>query len=1053
MKIRKLSLLLLSAIFAVTLCAGLFTACAEEPDNGKDGKWTVTFFVDDAKYGNEVMVSNNRRIPASAIPANPSFNDDRVFTAWYTSKTEFIEENKWNFDKGMVTRNLDLHAGYRVISEYPTELKMAQEPCTSKITWTQSSLGENYTVTLDGAPLAGTATFDATEYLVTFTPSELPQGGEHTVTVTDAAHPQNTATAEDLIFGGAGKETNPYLVYSALDFTALSLNDVEQNTYFKLCKNITVAPDYDAQTGKVFNGILDGDGRTVTIENGNCGLLSEIGVQGSVTTLNIAGSVSTLKDSVGALVGINRGRVQKINITANVTSTAGTVGSNGLAAMLEEGKGIAGGVVGTNEETGVVYNCKIVTSSSSDGVVKAAIGGGCIVGYNKGTVESCVSEGAFGAWNSTETGGKTLSAYSYSGGVVGVNAGLIKECELSGSGKLLAQRYGDASLVIAGTNHIAMGGIAGYNTADGLIEKCTYSGIRVHGDEAIGGIAGINAGEIKNCLAEGVHKGNSGVSYVGGRVDVGGIAGRLENNGTVRNCVSTVNVFAYTQGTAFGVASKADNCVYLTVNSNKNSLETNPDAVALSATAGSGNAAVTETFNGTESVKLPESYLTTVNGDGAFRYDGDTIKVITTDIPELSLIVTLVGDGTSNTQEVPETPVTLSVPKKSGYRFTGWSFTQGGEIAFAKGVQVSYYDLKDYRDEHGAVTLYANFEERIIDNNVLNVSIWNNAKGEWINGDQIEKIKTDFTAYLADKGINASEKTINWIVETETSVAKLGESVNNADNIDLIVACGTNVTSTGKVECLAKTEISSTEYAAANRLAAILTENELAKHLYSMLTGAENATAEVTLVGDTTVTTTISGLFGDKATVPEVTVDQGKKFVGWATTQNAQTAQVTGNITYSAVKNLLSAGKVTLYPVFEDLPAVENNDLIIVFYDKFFDAEKVEPLKTAFAEYCTANSVSFGTLTFECAVTGNNAAFNTYLTEREGGFDIAVGGKSTSSAPIECLAGKESVNLTYAYDGKSDSRPVVFMNDRAVAQAFKAFMQTDAASAILNQAA
>ena len=306
MKIRKLSLLLLSAVFAVTLCAGLFTACAEEPDNGKDGKWTVTFFVDDTRYGNEVKVSNNRRIPASAIPANPSFNDDRVFTAWYTSRTDFTEENKWDFDKGMVTRNLDLHAGYRVISEYPTELKMAQEPCTSKITWTQS----------------------------------------------------------------------------ALDFTALSHEDVEQNTYFKLCRNITVAPDYDAQTGKVFNGILDGDGRTVTIENGNCGLLSEIGVQGSVTTLNIAGSVSTLKDSVGALVGVNRGTVQKINITANVTSTAGTVGSNGLAVMLEEGKGIAGGVVGTNEETGVVYNCQIVTSSSSDGVVKAVIGGGCIVGYN-----------------------------------------------------------------------------------------------------------------------------------------------------------------------------------------------------------------------------------------------------------------------------------------------------------------------------------------------------------------------------------------------------------------------------------------------------------------------------------------------------------------------------------------------------------------------------------------------------------------------------------------------------------------------------------------------
>ena len=444
-------------------------------------------------------------------------------------------------------------------------------------------------------------------------------------------------------------------------------------------------------------------------------------------------------------------------------------------------------------------------------------------------------------------------------------------------------------------------------------------------------------------------------------MDVGGIAGRLENNGTVRNCVSTVNVFAYTQGTAFGVASKADNCVYLTVNSNKNSLETNPDAVALSATAGSGNAAVTETFNGTESVKLPESYLTTVNGDGAFRYDGDTIKVITTDIPELSLIVTLVGDGASNTQEVPETPVTLSVPKKSGYRFTGWSFTQGGEIAFAKGVQVSYYDLKDYRDEHGAVTLYAIFEERIIDNNVLNVSIWNNAKGEWINGDQIEKIKTDFTAYLADKGINASEKTINWIVETETSVAKLGESVNNADNIDLIVACGTNVTSTGKVECLAKTEICSTDYAAAKRLAAILTENELAKHLYSMLTGAENATAEVTLVGDTTVTTTISGIFGDKATVPEVTVDQDKKFVGWATTQNAQTAQVTGNITYSAVKNLLSAGKVTLYPVFETIVVSDKTVLTVSVWNKNFTwitQTQLEKIKEDFNVYLTDKGVN-----------------------------------------------------------------------------------------------
>ncbi|MCM1042600.1 MAG: InlB B-repeat-containing protein [Corallococcus sp.] len=860
-----------------------------------------------------------------------------------------------------------------------------------------------------------------------------------------------------MLFCGDGTLNNPYLIATALDFTAISQNSVEQNTYYKLYKNLTVSTDYDAQSGKVFDGILDGDGRTVTIDNGNAGLLAEVGEHGRVTTVNIAGSVSALKDSVGALANVNRGRVEKINVTANVTSTAGTVGTNGLDDLLTKGKGIAGGVVGTNETTGVVYNCKIVTQSSSDGVVKASIGGGCIVGFNKGTVESCVSEGAFGAWNSTESGGKTLSAYSYAGGVVGINAGTVKECSLTGSGKMLAQRYTDASAVIEGTNHIALGGIVGYNMEGAIVEKCEYSGIRVHGDEAIGGIVGINDGTVKNCMSEGVFKGDTGESYVGGRTDVGGIAGRMEANGIVENCINTANVFCYTEGTAYSIASKSNNSVYISVNSNRNSLAANPEAVTLTAPQGTGNVNVEETFDGKTDVKLAEKYLATVNAESAFAFDSaaNTIKIVTTQIPELSLTVTVHADGKTEEQTVYETPSTISAPSKFGYVFKGWSLAEDGEIVFAKGMQISYYDLKDLRGEGGKVDLYAKYEQRTIDNNVLNVSIWNNSKGAWITETQIDKIKTDFAAYLTEKGIDVADKEIYWIVEKDvSSVANLGASVNAAENIDIVVACGTNITSTGKVEVLTRKEIVSEDYASSGRLAALLTENELAMHLFSMLTGAENGKAEVTLVGDTTVTETLDGIFANAATAPAVTPADGFKFIGWATTQDATEAQVTGTINYTAVKDYLEQGKVTLYPVFEKLPETDDNSLVVVFYAKFFDEDKVEPLKAAFQTYCTENGIEAGPLTFLCEVTGNNAAFNTYLVGLESGFDVAVGGKATSKAPIECFEQKaDEINITYVYGMNAASeRPAVFMNTRDIVTAFKAFLQTESASAVLNPA-
>lgn len=127
---------------------------------------------------------------------------------------------------------------------------------------------------------------------------------------------------------------------------------------------------------------------------------------------------------------------------------------------------------------------------------------------------------------------------------------------------------------------------------------------------------------------------------------------------------------------------------------------------------------------------------------------------------------------------------------------------------------------------------------------VLNVSIWNNSKGAWISAEQIEKLKTDFAAYLDKKVSNASALTLNWIVETDvTNVASLSASVIAAGNIDFVVGCGANVDTNkdGHLDNLVKFKVPASEYMAADRYVAVLNKdapNRLAVMLYEFMTGS-----------------------------------------------------------------------------------------------------------------------------------------------------------------------------------------------------------------------
>ncbi|MBQ3596358.1 MAG: InlB B-repeat-containing protein [Clostridia bacterium] len=851
--IAVLSVCMLFSFSIVAACGG-----GDEPTNTAT-KYQVTFMVEGQQYGQVQKVVKGRR---ATEPATPTFSvEGYVFTGWYTSET-FEEGTLWNFSTGTVKSDIILYAGYRVVSVYVSDVKMAEEPLTSKIVWTQAAMSQatDYVVTIsDGVsaalPVNGTFAFDDKNFVVTFTPDQIPQGGEYTVSVVDNSKTQPACVAEGLLFGGEGSEANPYLIDSNLDFVMVNGANVAENTFFKLIKGITLETSRADQQGFEFNGVLDGNNRTITLANSNSAAIYKIGANGLVKDLVMAGKVSSSNNSLGTVADFNAGKIQNVYVTANVESTGGSTGSSSIQSVLvadpTQAVGVAGGVVGTNLSTGIITDCKISTlEDSSTGTIKARIAGGCIAGINYGKVELCVGDGCFGAWNANETG-KSTSNYSYSGGIVGINAGIVEKCVVADSGKVLAQRYAEDSQAVAaaGTTNINIGGIVGYNVSNAVVSQCSFAGVRVHGDENVGGIVGLNEGTVTDCYAEGVLQSTDILVYVGGRTNVGGIVGK-NVNGTVVNCFSTANVFAYGENAvAYALAENATNSVYITANPNtksrdaNNKEEGNPSPVAIIAPKGEGNVAITVaggSFDGTtNNMVVAEEHLVVINGNNAYVFNGTTIKLAfaVDTAPESSVTVSLYDNlgELVDSVEVFESASVIEGFAPSGYKFVGWATQLNGEMVFKKDDVISLYDLVDYEDNDGNIKLYAVVEEDLVTlNTTVKISVWGNA-GTWITDTELEQIKSGFLAYLAQQEIDTTTLTITYVESEKTKVADLGAEVNEAGDFDIIIGCGSNVTTKGGVEVIEKADIASI-YVGAGRMTARITDNTLAVQLYEYLT-------------------------------------------------------------------------------------------------------------------------------------------------------------------------------------------------------------------------
>lgn len=587
MKPRKkplFAVLMVALVFLILPLAG----CGGQTtttSSADESTFTVTFETHGGSSVDPQEIRNGRRVTE---PADPVL-EGSLFAGWFADDGTFLDA--WDFGVDIVTSDLTLYANWITVQPYPTDVAMEDVPFASSLVWIQSGVTESteYALTFyagtpatrteiqkdqDGADVTvivkyfeysetGTlvpGTFVAgADSSVTWTPSEEIAGGAYRIRIeTDGANP---VSFDDLLFKGTGSEANPYLLFASEDVLAMASGAVSTaGMRFLLADDVAHEVAYAEIQDVVFEGILDGNGKNLTL-TGNAGLFYGIGEDAEVFGLTLLGTISTASTpTLGGLACLNDGSIHDVVSRLAITSSAGTVGDPD--SMLEGG---AGGLVGINGETGTISACTFQGSSSADGVIKASIGGGGIASINYGTITGCENRGCLGGYNSVESG-KSMSNYSYMGGIAGFNFGTIFQSRTTSSGKLLAQRYYNNGTPTDTANNRVIGGIVGYNAASGSVTECEFSGIRVHGDQYVGGIAGINAGTVDSCCVRGEYFSTMGLrAYVGGRLDVGGIAGALEGSGTVSRCYVAANVYSYDEP-AWAIAETATDCVYLSTN-------------------------------------------------------------------------------------------------------------------------------------------------------------------------------------------------------------------------------------------------------------------------------------------------------------------------------------------------------------------------------------------------------------------------------------------------------------------------------------------------------
>ncbi len=290
--------------------------------------------------------------------------------------------------------------------------------------------------------------------------------------------PITTDTILYAVFNGDGSSAaTPIEIYGAA-----GLDDMRNglDKHYKLTADITVSdwiPVGNMASTYRFTGSLDGNGKTVTINNnsdasGHVGLFACIGTSGVVKNLKVAGAITLKAREAGCIAQENFGTIEQCIVTANFSQD---IGMNMSSLYI-------GGITGTN--WGTIRNCyttsDITITSSTGAIGNVHLGVGGITGYaSDGITENCYSIGSFSVTDGNRTNGRNIA-----GGIAGRTSGnQIKNCVALGSS------------VVASNNvdNNDAGRIVGYFTNGTLMNNYGLSGMTIiEGDSAKALVEGPN---------------------------------------------------------------------------------------------------------------------------------------------------------------------------------------------------------------------------------------------------------------------------------------------------------------------------------------------------------------------------------------------------------------------------------------------------------------------------------------------------------------------------------------------------------------------------------
>ena len=230
----------------------------------------------------------------------------------------------------------------------------------------------------------------------------------------------------------------------AVSITSLSeITDLSGS--YRLADDITVTEPFGSGTER-FNGTLDGDGHTVTINitksGSNIGMFSYLDTNAIVKNFVVdsAQVVNTGSTNTGAIAGTSKGTISDIRVKELSVS----------------GCEKTGGLVGVQDSGATLTRCCVDAGTVKKSATSDSPFGG-LVGENSGTV-------SFSSSAATMDHSDARPNYDYVGGIVGKNVygGTISDCYFSGS-------FNESS----NKSH-KIGGICG--DASGTIRNCYFSG-------------------------------------------------------------------------------------------------------------------------------------------------------------------------------------------------------------------------------------------------------------------------------------------------------------------------------------------------------------------------------------------------------------------------------------------------------------------------------------------------------------------------------------------------------------------------------------------------